>query len=148
MSQALKWLSIRVWFLDFFLSLLLSFLFKYDTNTELFLMVYTHFPLYDFTHTHTSNYSIFWRGTWRIRFASASLSCLAVISYVSFLLNVCINSCYVCIFAPMPCATLMESAMHCMRTQLATRAHTPTNTVVFFLECLTISWLFHHLYVS
>ena len=93
-------------------------------------------------HTHSTNYAIFWRGTWHIRFASASLSYLAVISPLSFLLNVCINSCYVCFFAPMPCATLMESAIHCMRTQLAMHTHTPTNTVVLFF-----SWVFDNFLV-
>ena len=93
------------------------------------------------------NYAIFWRGTWHIRFASASLSYLAVISPLSFLLNVCIHSCYVCFFAPMPCATLMESAIHCTRTQLATHTHTNQHCCLIFPECLTIFWLFHHMYV-
>ena len=48
--------------------------------------------------------------------AAAVLAChicyLAVISHMSILLNVCINRCYACFFAPMPCATLMESAIH------------------------------------
>ena len=145
--------------------MLWSFLWKSWHKHWIIRMVYMHFPLSDLPppifsdslmifdlsiiipHTHTTNFAIFWRGTWHIRFASASLSYLAVISPLSFLLNVCINSCYVCFFAPMPCATLMESAIHCTRTQLATHTHQPTLLSYFFPECLTISWLFHHLYV-
>ena len=103
-------------------------------------------PPFPQTHIHKKPCH-FLRRTCHIRFASASLSYLAVISPLSFLLNVCINSCYVCFFAPMPCATLMESAIHCTRTQLATHTHQPTLLLYFFPECLTISWLFHHLYV-
>ena len=131
-------------FLNCFLSLLLSSCVCHDKSTELFAR-YTHISLchiyrlyvyffriaHDFDMsiiipppTHTSNYAIFWRGTWHICFASASLSYLVVISHLSILVHVCINSCNVCFFAPMPCAMLMENAIHCMRTQLA--MHTPT----------------------
>ena len=163
-SQALKCLSIS--FLDCLLSLLVSFLWKSWHKHWIIRIVYAHFPMsdlppvclffqtrswfwlvYHHPHTHTTNFAIFWRGTWHICFASASLSYLAVISPLSFLLNVCMNTCYVCFFAPMPCATLMESAIHCMITQLATHTHQPTLLSYFFPECLTISWLFHWLYV-
>ena len=148
-------------FLNCFLFLLLSFSWKSWHKHWIVHMVYVHFPLSDLppvclffrlahdfdlsiiisSHTHSSNYSIFWRGTWHIRFASASLSYLAVISPLSFLLNVCMNSCYVCFFAPMPCATLMESAMHCTRTQLATHTHTNQHF------CLIFSWVFDNFLV-
>ena len=149
-SQALKLLSIHVWFLELFSFSTLCFL--WTSKHWITCKLYLHFrsshwlPVWLFFHTcswfwlvyhhspppaHTSNYAIFGRGTLHIHFASASLSYLAVRSHLSILLNVCINSCYVCVFAPMPCATWMESAIHCIIAQLGTHTHKATNIVLF-----------------
>ena len=147
--QALKWLSIRVWFLEFTWYTRISLCQIYRLSAYFFRLACDFDLSVIILHPHTSNCAIFWRGTWHIHFASASLSYLAVISPLSFLLNVCINSCYVCFFAPMPCATLMESAIHCTRTQLATHRHTNQHCcLIFFLSVWQfLAKLFHHLYV-
>jgi len=148
-SQALKWLLIHVWFLELFSFSI--FIFSVEVQALNYSQGIYAFPFVTFTacmpifsdlliiltclssspppHTHSNNYAISEEehDTFVLPVLACHICYLAVISHLSILLNVCINRCYACFFAPMPCATLMESVIHCMRTQLATHTHTHTN---------------------